>query len=241
MTQIFNEQGQQIPCTVVEAPPNPVVQVLAPETSGVASVQLGYGEQRIRRASQERREENPSRSPSAQSGDWSRGESRTRYGAGDSSQLPPRRRTKEFGSPDVQPRRHGNGRNLRTRRSGESHRNVEGPRIPGRREASRLPRRTEHARQHEASPSWLHRTGHRSVASHQGQEDAGTVRQQAAHANAPAHRAHRCGAQSDLHPRRDCRSDERHRPREEAGLTEMAETTTMNAAAFTALVMLRIL
>ena len=41
MTQIFNEQGQQIPCTVVEAPPNPVVQVLAPETNGVASVQLG--------------------------------------------------------------------------------------------------------------------------------------------------------------------------------------------------------
>jgi large subunit ribosomal protein L3 len=51
MTQIFNEQGQQIPCTVVEAPPNPVVQVLAPEAAGVASVQLGYGEQRLSRAS----------------------------------------------------------------------------------------------------------------------------------------------------------------------------------------------
>jgi large subunit ribosomal protein L3 len=51
MTQIFNEQGHQIPCTVVEAPPNPVVQVLAPEAAGVASVQLGYGEQRLSRAS----------------------------------------------------------------------------------------------------------------------------------------------------------------------------------------------
>ena len=51
MTQIFNEDGQQIPCTVVEAPPNPVVQVLTPEAGGVSSVQLGYGEQRIRRAS----------------------------------------------------------------------------------------------------------------------------------------------------------------------------------------------
>lgn len=51
MTQIFNEQGQQIPCTVVEAPPNPVVQVLTPESSGVAAVQLGYGEQRVRRES----------------------------------------------------------------------------------------------------------------------------------------------------------------------------------------------
>ena len=50
MTQIFNEQGQQIPCTVVEAPPNPVVQVLTPETAGVASVQLGYGEQKLARA-----------------------------------------------------------------------------------------------------------------------------------------------------------------------------------------------
>jgi len=51
MTQIFNEQGQQIPCTVVEATPNPVVQVLTPETVGYASVQLGFGEQRLARES----------------------------------------------------------------------------------------------------------------------------------------------------------------------------------------------
>ena len=49
MTQIFNEQGQQIPCTVVEAPPNPVVQVLSVEATGVSSVQLGYGEQKLAR------------------------------------------------------------------------------------------------------------------------------------------------------------------------------------------------
>ena len=49
MTQIFNEIGQQIPCTVVEAPPNPVVQVLAKDADGVASVQLGYGEQKLSR------------------------------------------------------------------------------------------------------------------------------------------------------------------------------------------------
>jgi large subunit ribosomal protein L3 len=49
MTQIFNEQGQQIPVTVVEAPPNPVVQVMDPARVGYASVQLGYGEQRVRR------------------------------------------------------------------------------------------------------------------------------------------------------------------------------------------------
>jgi len=51
MTQIFNEQGQQIPCTVVEAPPNPVTQVLEKDKAGVASVQLGYGEQRLARES----------------------------------------------------------------------------------------------------------------------------------------------------------------------------------------------
>jgi len=53
MTQIFTEQGQQIPCTVVEAKPNPVVQVLANEVdkAGYRAIQLGYGEQRLRRAS----------------------------------------------------------------------------------------------------------------------------------------------------------------------------------------------
>jgi large subunit ribosomal protein L3 len=49
MTQIFNEAGQQIPVTVIEATPNPVVQTTAPETHGVKSVQLGWGSQRTRR------------------------------------------------------------------------------------------------------------------------------------------------------------------------------------------------
>ena len=51
MTQIFNEQGQQIPCTVIEAPPNPVVQVLDKAVQGHAAVQLGYGEQKLARES----------------------------------------------------------------------------------------------------------------------------------------------------------------------------------------------
>jgi large subunit ribosomal protein L3 len=51
MTQIFNDKGQQIPVTVVEATPNPVLQVMSPETSGFAAVQLGYGEQKLRRES----------------------------------------------------------------------------------------------------------------------------------------------------------------------------------------------
>jgi large subunit ribosomal protein L3 len=48
MTQIFNEQGQQIPVTVIEAEPNPVVAVTKTE-NGVPGVQLGMGTQRLAR------------------------------------------------------------------------------------------------------------------------------------------------------------------------------------------------
>ena len=48
MTQIFNEQGQQVPVTVIEAEPNPVVAVTKSE-NGVPGVQLGMGSQRMAR------------------------------------------------------------------------------------------------------------------------------------------------------------------------------------------------
>ncbi len=51
MTQVFNEQGQQIPCTVIEAEPNPVLGVTDKATAGFAAVQLGYGRQRTARES----------------------------------------------------------------------------------------------------------------------------------------------------------------------------------------------
>ncbi len=51
MTQIFNEIGQQIPCTVIEAAPNPVVQIIETEKVGFSAVQLGYGMQKLRRES----------------------------------------------------------------------------------------------------------------------------------------------------------------------------------------------
>ncbi len=59
MTQIFNEAGQQIPCTVIEAPPNPVVQVLTRDKMGYDAVQLGYGEQEVRRESRQGEKANP--------------------------------------------------------------------------------------------------------------------------------------------------------------------------------------
>jgi large subunit ribosomal protein L3 len=51
MTQIFNEQGQQIPVTVIEAEPNPVLAVTDKDKDGHASIQLGLGTMRLRRES----------------------------------------------------------------------------------------------------------------------------------------------------------------------------------------------
>lgn len=53
MTQVFNEQGHQVPCTVVEAKPNPVTKVIAGERtkSGYRAIEVGYGEQTVARAS----------------------------------------------------------------------------------------------------------------------------------------------------------------------------------------------
>jgi large subunit ribosomal protein L3 len=64
MTQIFNEAGQQIPCTVVEAEPNPVTKVTSKDSAGFAAVELGLGVQRTARESK-KGESNPSGSRAA--------------------------------------------------------------------------------------------------------------------------------------------------------------------------------
>jgi large subunit ribosomal protein L3 len=51
MTQIFNEQGQQVPVTVIEAEPNPVTRVVDKTAAGYAAVELGYGRFRTARES----------------------------------------------------------------------------------------------------------------------------------------------------------------------------------------------
>jgi len=51
MTQIFNEQGQQVPVTVIEAEPNPVTRVVDAAAAGYAAVELGYGRFRTARES----------------------------------------------------------------------------------------------------------------------------------------------------------------------------------------------
>lgn len=49
MTQLFNELGQQVPCTVVEATPNPVTKVTTVSNGGFDAVELGYGALRVAR------------------------------------------------------------------------------------------------------------------------------------------------------------------------------------------------
>jgi large subunit ribosomal protein L3 len=49
MTQIFNESGEQVPCTVIAAEPNPVLAVTDKAAAGFASVQLGFERQRSAR------------------------------------------------------------------------------------------------------------------------------------------------------------------------------------------------
>jgi large subunit ribosomal protein L3 len=46
MTRIFNEAGECIPVTVLEAGPNAVLQHKTPERDGYSALQLGFGERR---------------------------------------------------------------------------------------------------------------------------------------------------------------------------------------------------
>jgi large subunit ribosomal protein L3 len=43
MTQLFNEEGECIPVTVLDAQPNRIVQKKTPERDGYSALQLGYG------------------------------------------------------------------------------------------------------------------------------------------------------------------------------------------------------
>ncbi len=49
MTRIFDDEGLEVPVTVVQAGPCPVVQVKSEETDGYAAVQLGFGARKEKR------------------------------------------------------------------------------------------------------------------------------------------------------------------------------------------------
>lgn len=50
MTRLFDEEGVQVPVTVIEAGPCPVVQIKTEETDGYRAVQLGFGARKEKRA-----------------------------------------------------------------------------------------------------------------------------------------------------------------------------------------------
>ena len=49
MTSIFNEDGKNIPCTVIEAGPNFVSQVKTEDSDGYNALQLSFGERKQKR------------------------------------------------------------------------------------------------------------------------------------------------------------------------------------------------
>ncbi|HJM42451.1 MAG: 50S ribosomal protein L3 [Nitrospinota bacterium] len=55
MTQVFDETGNKIPVTVIEAGPCPVVQLKTTERDGYAAVQLGFQPQREKRTTRPRK------------------------------------------------------------------------------------------------------------------------------------------------------------------------------------------
>jgi large subunit ribosomal protein L3 len=51
MTRIFDDEGIQVPVTVIEAGPCPILQVKSKDANGTLAVQLGFGAQRAKRTS----------------------------------------------------------------------------------------------------------------------------------------------------------------------------------------------
>src|SRR5688572_30067020 len=50
MTRIFDDAGNAIPVTVIEAGPCPVTHIRTDEADGYAAIQLGFGQQKAKRA-----------------------------------------------------------------------------------------------------------------------------------------------------------------------------------------------
>ena len=51
MTRIFDDEGAQVPVTVIEAGPCPILQVETRDANGTRAVQLGFGAQKAKRTS----------------------------------------------------------------------------------------------------------------------------------------------------------------------------------------------
>ncbi len=51
MTRVFDDEGNQVPVTVIEAGPCPVTQIKTEDRDGYRAVQIGFGAQKAKRAS----------------------------------------------------------------------------------------------------------------------------------------------------------------------------------------------
>lgn len=67
MTRIYDDAGESVPVTVLEAGPNSIVQIKTPEKDGYTALQLGFGERR------------PSRTPKPLLGHFDRAKVAPRY------------------------------------------------------------------------------------------------------------------------------------------------------------------
>ena len=116
MTQIFNEQGQQIPCTVIEAEPNPV---RAGHATGQGRLSRRCSSATARSASRaSRRRASARRAAVARQGRVGHAKKAGLDGAAArAARVPARRRARRGRDPDVQRRRRGQGRHLRRRRT----------------------------------------------------------------------------------------------------------------------------
>ena len=51
MTSVFNEEGKNVPCTVIEVKPNVVTQIKTKDIDGYNAIQLSYDEKKEKHAS----------------------------------------------------------------------------------------------------------------------------------------------------------------------------------------------
>ncbi len=156
MTSIFDDSGQVIPCTVIEAGPCFVTQIKTKERDGYEAVQLGF---------------DPSASGSSRSrakGHFAKANVKPTHLR---PRIPRQRRRPRF-SPDRKSRWNGvrqGGRGLRDR-------DVQGDGVPGRREAPSFRRRLPDARpERQRARTGLHRFLLPSLARLQGHAHGGTA------------------------------------------------------------------
>ena len=220
MTQIFNEQGQQIPCTVVEAPPNSGAHGHGPGHGRHGADPAGLRHAAHAARQRARASARPRGRRALAAADRSRREGGPHRAAARAAQLPPRRRTgQEARDPDLQGRRR--------RSTSASSPSATPSRSPG---TSKGRGFQGVVKRHGfgGGPNTHGNTKHRRPGSIGPGTDPSRVikgKKMPGHYGAEQHtqthlrvEKHRCRAHPALHPRLGRRSQERDRHRPQAGI-----------------------